>query len=130
MNHETDRALDGYLIVLVQGGSRDAFDRLARRWSPRLMRYVTRVLGRPEAAADIVQETWLAAIRGLTRLDDASRFPAWIYSIAHRKCIDGMRFNQRHRRLIEGVTAESIVASEVKQSSTGSNEDPDLATAM
>lgn len=130
MNDETERALDGYLIVLAQGGSREAFDRLARRWTPRLLRYATRVLGRPEAARDTVQETWIAVIRGLKRLEDASRFPAWIYSIAHRKCIDGIRFNQRHRRLIEGAVTESVVATEANQSRSNSNEDADLAMAI
>ena len=99
MNDETERALDGYLIALIQGGSREAFDRLVRRWTPKLVRYATRVQGRPELARDIVQETWVAAIRGITRLDDPSRFPAWIYSIAHRKCIDVIRLRQRQRRL-------------------------------
>ena len=102
MNDETERALDGYLIVLIQGGSREAFDRLVRRWTPKLVRYATRVQGRRQLAHDIVQETWIAAIRGIKRLDDPSRFAAWIYSIAHRKCIDGIRLNQRQRRLIEG----------------------------
>ena len=111
MNDEIDRALDGYLIALIQGGSREAFDRLVRRWTPKLLRYATRVQGRPELARDIVQETWIAAIRGLQRLDDPARFPAWIYSIAHRKCIDGIRLNQRQRRLIESVGHEAVIAS-------------------
>jgi len=130
MNDEAERALDGYLIVLIQGGSRDAFDHLARRWTPRLLRYAARVLGRPEAARDAVQETWIAAIRGLNRLDDVSRFPAWIYSIAHRKCVDGIRFSQRHRRLIEDLATESAVASEASESCFGPHEAPDIATAI
>lgn len=130
MNDETERALDGYLIALVQGGSREAFDRLARRWTPKLLRYATRVLGRPEVARDAVQETWIAVIRGLKRLDDPSRFPAWIYSIAHRRCIDGIRVNQRQRRLIEGVEHESVVAAAGAQSCSGSSEQPDLAAAI
>ena len=111
MNDETERALDGYLIALVQGGSHEAFERLVRRWTPKLVRYATRIQGRPELARDIVQETWVAAIRGMKGLDDASRFPAWIYSIAHRKCIDVIRLNQRQRRLIESVGHESVVAA-------------------
>jgi RNA polymerase sigma factor (sigma-70 family) len=90
MSDETERALDGYLIALVRDGSREAFDRLARRWTPKLIRYATRVLGRPEVARDIVQETWISVIRGLERLDDSARFAAWIYSITHRKCADGI----------------------------------------
>jgi RNA polymerase sigma-70 factor (ECF subfamily) len=130
MNDETERALDGYLIALVQGGSREAFERLARRWTPKLVRYATRVLGRPEAARDIVQETWIGVIRGLKRLDDPSRFPAWIYSIAHRKCIDGIRVNQRQRRLIESVEQESAVAAAGTQSHIDPSDQSDLAAAI
>jgi RNA polymerase sigma-70 factor (ECF subfamily) len=109
--NDTERALDGYLVALVQGGSREAFDRLVRRWTPKLVRYATRLLGRADLARDVAQETWVAAIRGIKRLDDPSRFPAWIYSVAHRKCIDGIRFNQRQRRLIEGLGNEARIAS-------------------
>jgi RNA polymerase sigma-70 factor (ECF subfamily) len=130
MNDETERALDGYLITLIQGGSREAFDRLARRWTPKLVRYATRVLGRPELARDIVQETWIGVIRGLKRLDDPSRFPAWIYSIAHRKCIDGIRVNQRQRRLMESVEQQSAIAAAGTQSRVGPSETADLATAI
>lgn len=106
MNDHTERALDGYLIALIRGGSREAFDRLARRWTPKLMRYASRVLGRPDAASDVVQETWIAVLRGLKQLDDTSNFPAWLYSIAHRKCVDGIRLAQRQRRLISSVEQE------------------------
>ncbi|MEO8019382.1 MAG: sigma-70 family RNA polymerase sigma factor [Pseudomonadota bacterium] len=108
---QAERALDGYLIALIQGGSREAFDRLARRWTPRLVRYATRVLGRPEVARDVVQETWIGVIRGLKRLDDPAQFPAWIYSIAHRKCIDGIRLAQRQRRLMSSAEQESALAA-------------------
>ena len=130
MNDETERALDGYLIALVQGGSREAFDRLARRWTPKLVRYATSVQGRPELARDIVQETWVAVVRGMKRLDDPSRFPAWIYSIAHRKCIDGIRLNQRQRRLIESVGHEADVASASDQGRPDPGDQSDLATAI
>jgi RNA polymerase sigma-70 factor (ECF subfamily) len=130
MTDETERALDGYLIALIQGGSREAFDRLVRRWTPKLVRYATRVQGRPELARDIVQETWVAAIRGLKRLDDHSRFPAWIYRIAHRKCIDAIRLNQRQRRLIESVGREAVVASAGNQGRQDLYDQSDLTTAI
>ena len=111
MSDQTERALDGYLIALIRGGSREAFDRLARRWTPKLLRYATRVLGVPEGARDVVQETWIAAIRGLNRLEDPARFPAWLYGIAHRKCVDGIRVAQRQRRLAASVEQDLVVAA-------------------
>src|SRR6185295_9763582 len=107
MNDQTERALDGYLIALIRGGSREAFDRLARRWTPKLVRYATRVLGHPDVARDAVQETWIGVIRGLSRLDDAAQFPAWIYGIAHRKCVDGIRLAQRKRCMNCSVQLDS-----------------------
>jgi RNA polymerase sigma-70 factor (ECF subfamily) len=98
-----DRALDEYLVLLSQAGSTQALDGLARRWTPRLLRYAARVLGgsgdAAETARDIVQETWIGAIRGLPRLRDPAQFPAWIYGIATRKCADAVRANRRRRKL-------------------------------
>jgi RNA polymerase sigma-70 factor (ECF subfamily) len=111
MNAEPDRIFDEYLVVLAQGGSRDAMDQLARRWTPRLVRYVSRTLGSSQSARDVVQETWIGAIRGLPRLLDSSQFPGWIYSIAHRKCVDAVRSAQRSRRLNERAQQESRVAT-------------------
>lgn len=102
MDHTPGRALDEYLVSLSQAGSSEALDGLARRWTPRLLRYVARVLGgsdSAEAARDVVQETWIGAIRGLRGLRDPAQFPAWIYGIATRKCADAIRANTRRRRL-------------------------------
>src|SRR5690242_18958622 len=109
MNYQTERALDAYLIALIRRGSREAFDRLARRWTTKLVRYATRVLGRPDVARDAVQETWIGVIRGLNRLDDAAQCPAWIYVIAYRKCVDGIRLPHRQRRLISSIEQDCAV---------------------
>jgi RNA polymerase sigma-70 factor, ECF subfamily len=98
-----ERPLDEYLVLLSQAGSTDAMDGLARRWTPRLLRYASRILGgssdSTEMARDVVQETWIGAIRGLTGLRDPAQFPAWIYGIATRKCADAIRSRVRRRRL-------------------------------
>jgi RNA polymerase sigma-70 factor (ECF subfamily) len=102
MHRDVARILDEYLVVSSQAGSRAAFEELARRWMPRLVRYVARALGdnvdAREAVREIVQETWVGAIRGLGRLEDPARFPAWIYAIAARKCADWIRAAVRRRR--------------------------------
>ena len=103
MDQSPERVLDEYLILLSQAGSKEALDGLARRWTPRLLRYAARVLGGSadavETARDVVQETWIGAIRGLRGLRDPAQFPAWIYGIATRKCADAIRANRRRRRL-------------------------------
>jgi len=125
------RALDEYLVSLSQAGSTEALDGLARRWTPRLLRYATRVLGgsgdSAEAARDVVQETWIGAIRGLRGLRDPAQFPAWIYGIATRKCADVIRANTRRRRLDARVEADDMGR---QMTSVTSEEQIDLATAI
>lgn len=124
MDQPPGSPIDEYLVLLSQAGSTDAMDGLARRWTPRLLRYAARVIGgadAPERARDVVQETWVGAIRGLRGLRDPSQFSSWIYGIATRKCVDAIRAETRRRRLdakaadvgaerpVTGLTAEQQV---------------------
>lgn len=101
MERGPERILDEYLVLVIQAGSRDAFDSLVRRWTPRLLRYASRVLGDnlADAARDVVQETWVGAVRGIQRLREPAQFRVWIYAIAERKCADELRSRLRRRRL-------------------------------
>jgi RNA polymerase sigma-70 factor (ECF subfamily) len=126
----TERAFDEYLVSLSQAGSGEALDGLARRWTPRLLRYAARVLGgsdSAEAARDVVQETWIGAIRGLRGLRDPAQFPAWIYGIATRKCADAIRANTRRRRLNEQAATGEWSRSVENMTS---EQHIDLATAI
>lgn len=130
MDHIPARALDEYLVVLGQTGSEEALDGLARRWTPRLLRYARRVLGgsseAAEAARDVVQDTWIGAIRGLGGLRDPAQFPAWIYGIATRKCADAIRANRRRRSL----AAESVTGGSDREAELASERHIDLAAAI
>lgn len=102
-----DQAFDDYLVLESQAGSREAFARLAARWTPKLLAFAGRTLGSTEAARDVVQDTWEATMRGLRRLDDPARFGAWIYAIAGRKCADVLRNKYRGARLREVLPEEA-----------------------
>jgi RNA polymerase sigma factor (sigma-70 family) len=125
MNGSPNREIDSYLVVLAQGGSREAVDQLVRRWTPRLIRYVGRTAGSPDAARDVVQEVWIAAIRGLNRLGDSHEFPAWIYSIAHRRCVDFVRAASRRRKLLDRAQLETAALPVDVEPET-----PDLNTGL
>jgi RNA polymerase sigma-70 factor (ECF subfamily) len=125
-----DRVLDEYLVTMSQAGSIEALDGLARRWTPRLLRYAARVLGgsgdAAETARDVVQETWIGAIRGIRGLRDPAQFPAWIYGIATRKCADVIRGNQRRRAFDDRAGAGRSVEASV----VAPEQQIDLATAI
>ncbi|GAA1458708.1 RNA polymerase sigma factor [Williamsia maris] len=69
-------------------GDRAAFDELVRRTLPVLLRYANRMTPDRQNAEDVVQETLLAAWKGLPRFGFQSSFRTWVFSIAHRKIID------------------------------------------
>lgn len=127
MRRGLDQALDDYLVLLAQGGSREAFARLAARWTPKLMAFVARAVGTTEAAKDVVQDTWESALSGLNRLDDPARFRAWIYGIASRKCADALRGKYRRQNLAAKVQATTPQPADAE---TGANDRIDLAAAM
>lgn len=103
MKRGLDHALDEYLVLLAQGGSREAAERLVARWSPKLLAFAARTLGTAEPARDAVQDTWESALRGLARLDDPARFGPWVYAIAARKCTDVLRAKYRDKRIGDAV---------------------------
>lgn len=121
MQRGLDHALDDYLVLLAQGGSREALGRLAARWSPKLLAFAARSTGNTEVARDVVQETWESALRNLRRLDDPARFRAWLYAIANRKCVDAMRARYRTKRGAEIAESEAMLIDR--------NIDPDAQTA-
>lgn len=94
---DTERVYDELLLRRVQAGDRRAGERLAARWYPRLMRTAYRLLRDQEQANVAVQESWTGICSGWRKLRDPSRFPAWAYTILHRKCADHIRKNQRSR---------------------------------
>jgi RNA polymerase sigma-70 factor, ECF subfamily len=130
MRRGLDQALDDYLVILAQGGSRDAFARLTARWTPKLIAFAARSTGTTEAAKDAVQDTWESAWRNLRRLDDPARFRAWIYAIAARKCADALRTKYRGQRIAESAQAETKRDEHDVDAETDAGVRIDLAAAL
>lgn len=127
MRRGLEHALDEYLVLLAQAGNREAFGRLVARWSPRLLAFASRSTGNAESARDAVQETWENALRGLSRLQDPARFPAWLYAIAARKCTDALRAKYRGQRV--AAAAEEQIKLEASEA-PGADDRLDLAAAL
>ncbi len=104
---ETDRIYDELLLTRIQAGDRRAGERLATRWHPRLMRTAYRLLRDEEQAHSAVQEAWAGICKGWRGLRNPSRFPAWAYTILHRKCADQIGRNQK-RRSLHAVDIEAV----------------------
>ena len=93
----SDVIYDELLVLRWQSGEADAMSELVDRWHPRLFRHVRRLTDSVDDAAEVMQESYLAMIRSITKLDDPAKFPAWAYRIASNKAADYVRKKSRHR---------------------------------
>jgi len=73
------------------GAARADFDRLFEEFSAPIYNYVLRMVGDPDRAADIAQDTFIKAYRHLDSLTDVTSTRSWIYRIATNTAIDEMR---------------------------------------
>jgi RNA polymerase sigma-70 factor (ECF subfamily) len=71
-----------------------------------LLRHAIRLTREHEAALDIVQEAWVAIVRGIRRLDDPACFAPWVYRIVTNKCADWTRQRQRQRTCFTSLAVE------------------------
>ena len=82
---------DRDLVVAARKGNIDAYNRLVSRWEKRVYNYLLRVVKDREDALDLSQETFFKAYRFLPRLEDAGRFPQWLFRIAHNEAFSRFR---------------------------------------
>jgi RNA polymerase sigma-70 factor, ECF subfamily len=96
------------VLSRARSGDETAFLRLWDALHPRLLRYL-RVLGCDEAD-DVASETWLQAVRDLSRFDGgADDFRGWLFGIGRHRAIDAARTRSRFRtRLLTAAVAPVV----------------------
>ena len=85
------------------------FDQIVRRHEREIMRYLLRVSGDRDDAADLFQETWLRAYRAYPRLEPASDIRPWLFAIAVNLCRNRARDGARRARVIVAGDNEKLV---------------------
>jgi len=86
-------------VAAARAGSPAAWDALFQRYQLPLYAYVFELIRSEQTALDVVQETFISAARNLASLRDDDRFGSWLFSIAHRKCVDHCRKSGREEPL-------------------------------
>ena len=104
MRDRKEELEDEILVVQCQDGDHQAFQELIQRWQHRLWRHAARTIGSGDSAWDVVQESWIAIIRGIGRLDDPGAFSTWAYRIVTRRSADWVRQRARQIRLAENLS--------------------------
>jgi RNA polymerase sigma factor (sigma-70 family) len=105
-----DERDDRQLLQAGRAGDGQAFGAFYRRRRDVVLAYVGRRTGDPELAADLLAETFAAAL--LAVLDTARELPrepvAWLMTIAHNKLIDSVRRGRVERAARERLALEPL----------------------
>jgi RNA polymerase sigma-70 factor (ECF subfamily) len=79
------------LISRARAGDGAAFDELTEPYRRELQVHCYRMLGSLEDAEDALQDTLLAAWRGLGAFEGRASLRTWLYQVATRRCLDARR---------------------------------------
>jgi RNA polymerase sigma-70 factor, ECF subfamily len=97
------------VVERAMRGEAEAFSELFETYHPRICRYLCALVRDADWAEDLAQQTFLKAYRALSRGAPPANPRAWLYTIATRTAISGLR----RRRLMAwwpaGLVAHSTV---------------------
>ena len=84
------------LLARLRAGDDDAYEKLVRENSARLLGLARRMLRSDEDARDALQESFLHAFRAIDRFEGEARLSTWLSRIVVNTCL--MKLRSRRRR--------------------------------
>lgn len=94
-----EKVLDEWLLLEYRTGKKEALNKLAKRWYPKLSRQIYWHIRNQEAVPDIAQEAWYAILKGIPQLKNVTHFGVWASKIAYFKSVDWIKKNQKNRKI-------------------------------
>jgi RNA polymerase sigma-70 factor (ECF subfamily) len=91
-------------LTRAQAGDENAFRELTDPYRRELQVHIYRIVGSPHDAEDLLQETLLAAWRGLEQFQARSSLRAWLYRIATNRSLDSLRASRRRPEELQRMT--------------------------
>jgi RNA polymerase sigma-70 factor (TIGR02960 family) len=88
-------------LARARTGDEEAFRELTEPHRRELQVHCYRILGSVQDAEDLVQETLLAAWRGLEAFEGRASLRAWLYQIATNRCLNALRARSRRPREVQ-----------------------------
>jgi RNA polymerase sigma-70 factor (ECF subfamily) len=90
-------------VPQAKAGEPEAWDALFRRYQLPLYVYVFELVHHEQTSLDLVQETFIAAVRHIGSLREDDKFGSWLFGIAHQKCIQRWRKQNREEVSLDEI---------------------------
>jgi RNA polymerase sigma-70 factor (ECF subfamily) len=87
---------DVTLVRRARDGDEAAFAELLERHQSRVYHHALRMMGNPQDAEEVLQDTFVQVFKNLERFEERSRFSTWIYRIATNESL--MKLRKAHRK--------------------------------
>ncbi len=94
---------DGELERVAALGDREAFGVLYERHSGRVYDFLLRMVGDPDEASDLMQETFLRAMQALSPKEEKASFLTWVLTIARNTALKHL---ERRKRIVAWAPRE------------------------
>ena len=91
-------------LARARVGDEEAFRELTDPYRRELQVHIYRIVGSPQDAEDLLQETLLAAWRGLEQFEGRASLRAWLYRIATNRSLDALRASRRRPEDLQRMT--------------------------
>jgi len=102
VNTDSILAEETALIDCIVSGQSSQFEILVGNYQQRIYATLLGMLGSPQDAEDVTQETFITAFRKLDQFERRSSFYTWLYRIAFNAAIDLQRRKKRAKKQFVG----------------------------
>ena len=107
MSKTRDQLYEELLVLRCQQGDAEAWEELVASVQPRLWRYAQALVGEEEGAWEVLQEAWVAVLKGLRSVKDPGAFRSWACRIVTHKAADWLRQRKRQRLVFTELPDEA-----------------------
>lgn len=106
MNHDLND-----LARKARQGDMQAFSDIVKQMQQPLFRYCYPMLADRQEAEDAIQDTFIRAYRHLHHYKDQGKFSSWLFTIAHRICLNKLKKRNKQDRLLSKLAHEEMTKS-------------------